>query len=199
MYNVKLLEDDVACEGIQRVAEYIGMPMEKKGCTTFVACPNPEHHESNHDNAQISRDGTFIHCYLCGPFDVFKVVKLWYQKEYNEDLTFPEVCGIIGDALGGREMYEMDREDADKLINEKKIMYDLLSNDERAFLHEPKTKEEAKERAERLLSRYQRLASESPSKTEAQAALLLEWRRRRDLCQNVLNRINEETSGKKKM
>ena len=104
-YNLELLREEAT--GIV-VAEYIGMDIRRKGAYNFILCPG-------HIKVLGRRDNTISNCVLtnkgykcfsCGQTkDVFEMVSEYYEFELNQKLSFMEVCGIIGDALGGRHLY----------------------------------------------------------------------------------------------
>ena len=108
-YDVDRLKAAADCYS---VARYIGIPIKRSGSTTFIECPNPDHHETRFEHCAISRDGRFCHCYsgkCLKSYDVIGMVKSYSEKQGRE-LSFLEACGIVGDSCGGREFYELSEE-----------------------------------------------------------------------------------------
>lgn len=72
------------------------------GSTLFCRCPSG-HKETHIDHCAVYQDG--CKCFSCGArFGLREMVESYYEGK-----TFPEICGMIADVLGGREFYMTDK------------------------------------------------------------------------------------------
>ena len=97
MYDVERIKKEADC---REVARYIGMKMDR----TFCECVSGLHQETRINHCAIYRD--HIHCFSCGDNrDVLGMVLGYYQNVLCVTISYADACGIVGDALGGRELY----------------------------------------------------------------------------------------------
>lgn len=94
----RLLQD----ADMEQVADYIKALTKIMGSNISLLCQNPEHDDHNLGNCFITKDGKECICYACGHrSDVIDFVK------NHESVGYIEALGIIGDACGGREKYQI--------------------------------------------------------------------------------------------
>lgn len=127
-YNLELLREEAT--GIA-VAEYIGMDIRRKGAYNFILCPgHPKvlgRRDNTMSNCVLTNKG--YRCFSCGQSkDVFEMVSEYYEYELNQKLSFMDICGIIGDALGGRHLYWTSGDDkpASRIIKLSQNDYDII-------------------------------------------------------------------------
>lgn len=81
------------------VAEYIGIPMQRKGSRMSILCPS--HPDKHFGNCHLTRYG--YHCFSCGASgDVIKMV-----QEFT-DCSFSEALEIVADTCGGADKYNVN-------------------------------------------------------------------------------------------
>lgn len=126
IYDTKKLRDAADC---REIAILLGIPQDESerkkisGETPMrFACVAPGHAgtERRYDNFAVYRH--HCKCYSCGwgmdtgpdgkrsSKDVFDLVKAYYENYLHKPISFEDVCGIIGDLSGGRELYILDKD-----------------------------------------------------------------------------------------
>ena len=104
-YNIEQLLNDATG---YNVAEYIGMEIRQKGSYKFILCPSHMEvlgkHDSTMTNCILTKKG--FRCFACGAEkNVIDMVLDYYKYELGTPITFANALAIIGDSLGGRELY----------------------------------------------------------------------------------------------
>lgn len=105
MYDLsRILEDATGLD----VAEYIGMPIQKRGSNYFTYCPSHMDRMGKRDH--VAKNCVITHkgckCFACGAEDnVVQMVLDYYKNELQTPISFPEALGLIADSLGGRRYY----------------------------------------------------------------------------------------------
>lgn len=93
------------------VASYIGMDIMSRGSHEWILCPGHEKRLGKKDtrmsNCYLTAHG--YKCFACGVSrNVFDMVMEYFEYELGKKISFSEAMGIVGDALGGRELYQID-------------------------------------------------------------------------------------------
>ena len=87
------------------VADFVGLETKRVGSKISILCPS--HADAHFGNCFLSERG--YHCFACGAHgDVFSLVRA------KEGCNFQEAMGIVGDSLGGRELFILKGKDAAK-------------------------------------------------------------------------------------
>lgn len=95
--NKDRLKADADC---RCVAEFIGMRRHGQ----FCECVSGLHTETQLNHCAIYKDR--IHCFSCGDNqDVFGMVRGYYANILGSPIGMQDALRIVGDALGGHEMY----------------------------------------------------------------------------------------------
>jgi len=101
-YDLERLKSDI---NMAQIVRYICSEDElyRSGSTLYCKCVSGQHSETHCNHNAVYEKST--HCYTCGEnFDAFSYVKNYFLLQ-GEDLSFPQICEKIGDALGGAEEY----------------------------------------------------------------------------------------------
>jgi len=97
-YNINNLKSDADC---RHIAEYIGMRISGQYCE----CVSGLHAETRINHCAIYRNK--IHCFSCGDSrDVVDMVRGYFANKLGNPISYMDACKIIGDALGGHELYQ---------------------------------------------------------------------------------------------
>ena len=114
MYDLKALEMEADC---REVARFIGMRLNGK----FCECVSGTHKETQLNHCAIYKD--HIHCFSCGDNrNVFQMVQGYFTNVLGQPLSFSESCGIVGDCLGGRELYRIHESQESQESRKKNLL-----------------------------------------------------------------------------
>lgn len=122
------------------VATYIGMDVIKRGANYWIHCPGHEKRLGKPDNrignCCLTKKG--YKCFACGVSkNIFDMVMEYYESELGQDISFTESMGIVGDALGGRELYILDGDKKNKTAYAKAEKKDKLRTEDYELLGLP--------------------------------------------------------------
>jgi hypothetical protein len=103
-YDLEKLKADI---NMAQIVKYVCNSDElyRSGSTLYCKCVSGQHSETHCNHNAVYEKST--HCYTCGEnYDAFSYVKNYYLQQ-GEDLSFPQICEKIGEALGGAEEYRI--------------------------------------------------------------------------------------------
>ena len=167
-YDTERMKRDISMPSLIRhicSSDEIG----RAGNTMFCVCVSGLHKETKYNHNAVYDKKT--HCYTCGEnYDAFEFVKKYYEM-HGTELSFQEVCGIVGEALGGADLYAVSGEyrKKEEILSKEELEAMRLSPCADPYLlkmQEEERKKLLRDRSREMMEMYEKMIRLHPELAE---------------------------------